>query len=210
MVPELDANVIERTAAGIAKVGRRVLNGQMHKDPWDRRAGETSKAFEAFCLYRDMGTDRTITIIESEVTQMARNWSGRWEWRKRAEAWDDHLQALAKKELETAKVEMAQRQARIGVRMQVMAENTLNAGTVLPQSIGEVVKLVEVGSRVERMARGEATSNQATVHVFQWEGPLPAWAPKEVQGSGGDIPREAVQPIPRTLSAEIIPDGETD
>lgn len=133
----------------------------------------------AFIMYRDMGINREIKIVR-DIYPTTQNWASKFEWRIRAEKWDEHLRYIANKALEDEKVEMAKRQARIGVKMQQMAEDTLDAGTVLPQSVGEVAKLAEVGSRIERMARGESTENSANIHVFKWDGPPPPWAPKEV------------------------------
>lgn len=156
-------------------------------DPWDKRKGESNRAYEAFCMYRDMGVERSVVVIR-DIYPTSQNWSGKFDWRKRAELWDEHLRVLAKHALEDEKINMAKRQARIGVKMQDLAERTLNAGTVLPQSVGEVVKLAEVGSRIERMARGESTENNANIHVFKWDGEPPPWAPKEVlrDKDGGD------------------------
>ncbi len=50
-------------------------------------------AFEAFAIYRDMGTDRAIDAVARELgkshTLMGR-WSKRWQWVDRIEAWGHH------------------------------------------------------------------------------------------------------------------------
>lgn len=60
-------------------------------DPWDRQPKETSKAYEAFCIYRDMGAKRTTrstaeALAKSET--LIKTWSSKYGWVKRAAAWD--------------------------------------------------------------------------------------------------------------------------
>ena len=68
------------------------------KQPWERWYGETRKAYDAFCCYRDLEATRSLaavgnTLGKSDVL-MAR-WSARWGWVERAGAWDDHAAAIA-------------------------------------------------------------------------------------------------------------------
>lgn len=60
-------------------------------DPWDRQDGETSKAYEAFGVYRDLGASRSVQAVCNELgkskTVMDR-WCSQWSWVKRAQAWD--------------------------------------------------------------------------------------------------------------------------
>lgn len=160
---------------------------------WDRQPMETIKAYEAFSMYRDMGTDRKLYIVEKELTPNARNWSYKWNWSKRAEAYDNWILEQARRQVEVGRVEMAVRQSRLGMKMQEMAEKAIDIGNVQVESVGEIVKLAEVGSRVERLARGESTENKATNIQFQWTGPLPSWAPKEVLESGQEYLPEPKQ-----------------
>lgn len=66
---------------------------------WDRRQNERSKAFDLFCMYRDMGPSRSLEKLarSSDETGMSfgnlRLHSKRHDWVKRAEAYDDHRAA---------------------------------------------------------------------------------------------------------------------
>lgn len=61
---------------------------------WDRRAIETAEAFEAFALYRDAGSGRTIEAVSEALSkhyaQLAK-WSARHEWVARAAAYDTEV-----------------------------------------------------------------------------------------------------------------------
>jgi len=116
---------------------------------WHRQPGEGTKAYAAFCIYRDMGIDRSIrkaaqqhltatkgqpnrnrqqrrycthpdpTKYLKHVAQRWREWSMRWKWVSRCQAYDDHLNDLAEsRRLESqlrirqAEIEENERQAR--------------------------------------------------------------------------------------------------
>lgn len=59
--------------------------------PWDRQRGESSKAYEAFAIYRDMGSDRTVRSVAESLNKsgtLIAGWSGKHGWVARAAAWD--------------------------------------------------------------------------------------------------------------------------
>jgi hypothetical protein len=60
--------------------------------PWDLQPDETTKTFNAFTVYRDLGPqERSLTATAStlnvERSQCGR-WSSQFEWVRRAAAWD--------------------------------------------------------------------------------------------------------------------------
>lgn len=59
--------------------------------PWDRQAGETSKAYAAFSIYRDLGSDRSVRRVSEELAKtqtVIKRWSAAHDWVVRAAAWD--------------------------------------------------------------------------------------------------------------------------
>lgn len=59
--------------------------------PWDRQPGETSKAYEAFLIYRDLGANRTTRSTAEALTRTEthiKTWSSKYGWVSRAAAWD--------------------------------------------------------------------------------------------------------------------------
>lgn len=60
-------------------------------DPWARQEGETSKAYAAFCVYRDQGEGRTTRSTAEALTKsetLIKTWSSKHGWVARAAAWD--------------------------------------------------------------------------------------------------------------------------
>ena len=73
--------------------------------------GETHKAFMAFCLYRDMGGGRSLDAAYRlhsgrESGRHSRHWaewSRRFHWVKRAQAYDRHIMRQRRKATEEAR-----------------------------------------------------------------------------------------------------------
>jgi hypothetical protein len=114
---------------------------------WDRQEGESTKAYRAFCIFRDLGPARTLVEAArrygvEQVEAGKRNargsqranrhspgyiqrWYTRYHWRERAEAWDD-VQDLATREVRLkarlqAIEDMEARQVQRAILMQELA-----------------------------------------------------------------------------------------
>ena len=69
-------------------------------EPWERREGESVRAFRAFTLYRDTPPElRSLTRVaqgwsaggQGSGLSRIKKWSRKHQWRARATAWDDEL-----------------------------------------------------------------------------------------------------------------------
>lgn len=61
------------------------------RQPYDRRLSESPKAFDAFCVYRDLGIDRSFEAVSSQLSKsvsLMRRWAAKHEWSERVDAWD--------------------------------------------------------------------------------------------------------------------------
>lgn len=63
---------------------------------WKRQEGETSKAYEAFCIYRDMGPSRSLGKVHDQIygedagnIRYVEKWSSKHGWVARAQSFDD-------------------------------------------------------------------------------------------------------------------------
>ncbi len=79
---------------------------------WDRQTGEGAKAYASFCIYRDMGRNRSIDASyraekghsEGSKRKAPRRWltwSSANSWIERAQQYDLYLELLARQERET-------------------------------------------------------------------------------------------------------------
>jgi len=71
---------------------------------WDRRDGETSRAYKCFSVFLNAGAERSVRAAFRQVTgkpqaiQVSGAWNAwvlKFEWQDRAAAWDTHQQQLA-------------------------------------------------------------------------------------------------------------------
>src|SRR5216684_2052292 len=87
---------------------------------WEQQPGESSRAFGAFCAYRDLGPRRSLRAAaaafygrtSAAVERQFDKWSGAFGWVERASAWDRHLDAEARRAQEEARREMVERHVR--------------------------------------------------------------------------------------------------
>lgn len=138
-------------------------------DKWERQKSESSKAYAAFCSYRDMGVSRSLVKIvnivygESTEGKLSANlrqlstWSSKYGWVVRVEAYDDYLEAKSRKEHELAIHKMVTEHAEAAVitrskameRIGLIGEDKLNELT--PK---EALEYLKVAAELERKSRG--------------------------------------------------------
>jgi hypothetical protein len=139
---------------------------QAEEKPWDRRPGESAKAYRAFTLYRDKLADRTFEFVAGVLHCSGTNirrWAKRWDWSHRARAYDTHLDKIELDALSRERVAMKTRMARQGIDMQAAAAGGLSElqrllkrnKKPLRLSANDIARLTEVGAKLERYARGE-------------------------------------------------------
>lgn len=132
---------------------------------WDRRKGESAKAFAAFRAYRDLGPDRSFSKLGralGKTPQAFEPFSVRNEWVRRCAAWDDEvdrrLQTATLRELE----QMRARHIQASLTLQGVGLHELNklvesvqrgGGRVL--SVDQLLRVLREGTTMERLNRGQ-------------------------------------------------------
>jgi len=176
------------------------MNNEQQIEPehfWERHPGETSKAYAAFCIYRDMGVERSyrkVLQVMDRTIGTIQEWTTKWQWVDRAAAYDDHLDRIKRKKAEQAIEKMIERQANQATALaQVMTLpvskliDRLNndeqfakkfAKQVQDLPAKDVIKMISrcgptwaSAVKVERLARGEPTDHsrvqQSTKGIVQ-------------------------------------------
>jgi hypothetical protein len=146
------------------------------KRAWDRQAGESSKAYAHFCLYRDMGVGRSLRQMEkldsctSQLRQLMR-WSVTWQWVYRCEKYDDHVELQTRLRQEKERIQMRERHAKVallGLNIAVKGLEKLLAKVqddkqaVTP---ADLTRLLDTSVKVERLSRGEPTEIEKSEHT---------------------------------------------
>ena len=155
---------------------------------WARQEGESTKAFEGFATYRDMGPARSLAAVGQALgkTKAAYEpWSSRWGWVERAGAWDDEADRLMRQrdmaERQEARRQMLAEHARVGQTLVQVGAEVLAAYDVSNPETGEAAKariaalsasdaarLVDTGAKMERLARGESTERVGMRDAMAW------------------------------------------
>ena len=141
--------------------------------PWEQLPKEPRRAFEAFTIYLNLGpkmrSKRTAFDHTQESWKRIVDWSSKWEWSRRAQAWDRHIDRINRYENEKAILEMNKRQAKNASAGIAAAMNTLLKHIPTPKNpkppimrVSDAVRLLDVCSKLERVSRGEPDSIQET------------------------------------------------
>jgi hypothetical protein len=154
-------------------------------EAWDRLPGESSKAYTAFGIYRDLGPRRSVDEAsrayhrktpqpgnetapprKREASGQIRLWAERWNWSGRAAAWDQELERAKRSKQVEAVQEMAERHAREALMLQNKAVERLRQ--LRPEELKprETLDFLIEAAKLERLARGEPTERVAEEHHF--------------------------------------------
>lgn len=131
----------------------------MTRQPYDRLETESVKAYEAFTIYRDLGTNRTLENVATKLSKsetLINRWSFTYAWVDRAAAWDDHIEAEARKRVERdaikRKADMLKRHADVGRFMQTKGIEKLRADGIDKSS--DAITAIKTGVTMERQSEG--------------------------------------------------------
>lgn len=70
---------------------RKPITADMPRVAWEKRRGESAPAFHAFALYRDLGPQRSIQKVATELSKsmpLLKGWSKKHDWVDRADKYD--------------------------------------------------------------------------------------------------------------------------
>jgi hypothetical protein len=122
--------------------------------PWDRRAGESTKQYQSFRIYRDLDpTQRRLAIVADRSTiseRQARVLAARWDWQARADAWDDECHRVEDRERLEAIRGMHKLHRAAGRHAITKALQGLQMIQPENMSPGTIARLLELGAKLER------------------------------------------------------------
>lgn len=138
--------------------------------PWERQTGETPRDYAKFCAYRDMNTAEKATIRTRSLAQCAKDIglslvhlkavSAKNNWVSRCAEYDAYLDEKARAQNEAEIIEMRKNHALLASQMIKKAAKRL---LTIPEddiTASDIVRLVDVGVKIERLSRGESTENK--------------------------------------------------
>jgi hypothetical protein len=136
---------------------------------WGKLTGETSNAYAAFCVFRDMGAERNIRkaveAAESDKSKrdkryrVFRNWSTENRWKERAADYDRYLEQLKQTELRKTIEAQGEKHRQVTGKMLDVVLKKLD--TMNPDDLtqGSVTEWVNTAIKAEREAAGLVSAN---------------------------------------------------
>lgn len=134
---------------------------------WERQADESTAAFEAFTLYRDTRPRslRKVAKTLGKNDALIARWSKAHAWVERCQQWDNELDACSQQTQIDEVKEMKRRQIRMAIDMQTLAieglkllDEALREKKKLPMSADNIVRMADIGAKLERLNRDEPSS----------------------------------------------------
>ncbi len=147
------------------------------KPIYQRQPFESVVAWAAFEMYRNIPIDkkRTYTFVADKLQKsltLIRRWAKDNHWQERSMTFDNYLDNERILGMRRRLIEMDERQAKIGVAMQIKASvrlNSLKAEELTPR---DTASFIAEGVKIERLARGRETENYGYVESNQADNKL--------------------------------------
>jgi hypothetical protein len=145
------------------------LAAVMPYESWEKLAGETSNAYAAFCVFRDLGAERSIRkAVEAAESdkgkrekryRVFRNWSTENRWKERAADYDRYLEQLKQAELRKTIEAQGEKHRQVTGKMLDVVLKKLD--TMNPDDLtqGSVTEWVNTAIKAEREAAGLVSAN---------------------------------------------------
>lgn len=127
-------------------------------DLWERQPGESAQAYEAFAIYRDMGSNRSLRVVAEQLSKsdtLIKRWSREKKWGERCRAYDNHLDDVARQEALRKYKKMRTRHIGIALQLQekALAElKNLPDGSMTPK---DIIQFLDKATELERDNRME-------------------------------------------------------
>lgn len=126
--------------------------------PWERQPTDTQKSWEAFVVYRDFGTKRSLKKVAEELKKsetIIGRWSGKHNWVERVAAWDEEQDRLIRIELTKDIGAMRKRHADLASAMLIKAAKALAKIPEDEIKASDISRMVETASKLERLSKGD-------------------------------------------------------
>lgn len=143
--------------------------------PWDQQPGESPEAYAVFTEYLHLGDHRSLKAVAAKLSRqlsIIARWSKKWHWQERVTRWHEHLVDVRTKRIEILQeadaVDWVRRQKEHREKEYDLAQkgfeilrrwiNELAKRKRVKMSAAEAAKLLDVCSRIGRLAAGMATN----------------------------------------------------
>ena len=150
----------------------------MDVQPWLRQPNESAQAYAAFCVYRDLGADRSFVAASQRCgksVSILSRWSSRWNWVSRVQAYDAYLAIITEEERQKALKEEAGKWAKrqleererewdhallLYQKASVFLQQPVLKRSLSPKSLSDIAAGLEKAAKLARLAAEMETDRQ--------------------------------------------------
>lgn len=194
---------------------------EMPENIWEKLPTENADQYAKFCLYRDMayqGTPETVDnrgqivysrrLNKRSLRKLAKDLnltaarplellSVKFDWQARCEAYDVDLDRRSRQAQEEAVIKMREDHALLGAQMIRKATKRLLGIPEEEITAGDLIRLADVGVKIERLSRGESTENQSVSGTVAHKGTVKVSV--ETEANLKDLSDEELDQLERLL-----------
>ncbi len=137
---------------------------------WDRMEGESLKQYEAFRVYRDLGSKRSIAATSRLLScspSFLSKAKAHWDWDARCKEWDAHLAAVEDEGIVDEKRSMAMRHIAMARAIQDIIWKWLDDTDATELTPRDIQAFLKLSVDIERISIGEPTEHSQ--HDIGWE-----------------------------------------
>lgn len=139
------------------------------RDLWAQQPHESSRQYERFLRFRDMGRMRSLTDLNKVLTDLGdkltygtlRTQSFLYRWSERAQAWDRHQDEVDRDRVIQARRDLIDRHLKIANALLTKAINALKTTKSEDLDPSDIVRWIKLASDIEIRALGEPTKTIA-------------------------------------------------
>ena len=133
-------------------------------ESWEKLPKESFQAFAAFCVFRDLGAERSIrkAVENTEQDKSSRTkryhswrgWAATYRWKERADAYDRHIEKLKQTELRKTIEAQGEKHREVTGKMLDVVSKKLD--TMNPEELtqGNLTEWVQTAIKADREAAG--------------------------------------------------------
>lgn len=143
---------------------------EVPEDIWERLPTENTEQYGKFCAYRDMAYMDGRCVNKRSLRKLAKQLelqaarplellSVKFDWSNRCDAYDKYMEQKSRETQEAAIIKMREDHALLASQM--IRKATKRLLTIPEEEIttADLVRLADVGVKIERLSRGETTEN---------------------------------------------------
>lgn len=129
------------TNSRVEQAPGRVEARAAEQHPWERARDESTEAYAAFVLYRELGPDRSLRAAARQLgksERLLKRWSSRHRWQDRMAAWEEQKEAQADEAPRQAREDARERRIRNAEQLEKVGMAGLRSLMVRDGDTGEV------------------------------------------------------------------------